>query len=201
MNQIWLRHPNGNGRIFGNDAEADATSYLDRDSSIGDSVDVSDSRLYNSRASDNALISRASIWDSSIIDKCKVIGGERGIVIVDSLLAGKTRVYGNATLHDVSLRNVFVFGDAVLEGGWNADEHLRIHRGTWSRPPRYKVIEGENIRVVLSECTDDHFHLACWCLPRATWFRKGYRQRLGARSGWTPAQIEFAFDTFSAWAG
>lgn len=200
MNQIWLRHKNGGGKKFGNDCDVSADTYLDRQSSVGDSAEIYDSRIYDSKVYGSALVSRASVWESTLTDTVRVMGGEKGAVIVDCLLSEDTRISGDSTLYGVNLRNARVFGDAVLEGNWELDEFVSIHRGKWNQPPRYKVIEDENIRVVLSECTGDHFHLGCWCLPRATWFRKGYRQRLGAHSGWTPAQIEFAFDAFSGWA-
>lgn len=200
MNQIWLRHPNGNGKKFGNDCDVSADSYLDRQSAVGDSAEVYDSRLYGSRVSDSAVIHRASVWDSIIGGTARILGGEKGAVLAECMISGDTRVSENPTIYGVHLRNARVFGDAVLEGDWSLEDFVSIHRGTWKQPPRYKVIEDENIRVVLSECTDDHFHLGCWCLPRETWFRPGYRQRLGAHSGWTPDQIQFAFETFSEWA-
>lgn len=200
MKQIWLRHPNGNGKKYGNDCDVSADTYLDQESSVGDLAEIYDSRIYESKVYGSAFISRASIWESTITDTARIIGGEKGAVVAECSLSGDTRVSGNPTLYGVLLNNARVFGDAVLEGDWSLTEFVSIHRGVWDRPPRYKVIDDENIRVVLSECTDDHFHLGCWCLPRETWFRPGYRQRLGARSGWTPQQVEFAFDTFSAWA-
>lgn len=187
--------------VYGNDADVSPDTYLDRQSSVGDSGEVSESRIYESRVSDSALIHRASVWESLIGGKTRIMGGEKGVVVAEAILSGSTRIANNATIYGVFLHNVWVFGDAVLEGDWSLKEFVRIHRGTWTQPPRYKVIEGENIRVVLSECVDDHFHLGCWCLPRETWFRPGYRQRLGAHSGWTPSQIELAFQTFSEWAG
>lgn len=200
MRQIWLRHKNGGGRVFGNDASADADTYLDRKSSIGDSAETYDARIYNSQIYDSAIVHRASVWDSSIGGTSRILGGEKGAVLADCSLLGDTRISENPTIYGVFLRNARVFGDAVLEGNWSIDEFVSIHRGMWVQPPRYKVIEGDNIRVVLSECVDDHFHLGCWCLPREIWFRPGYRQRLGAHSGWTPAQVECAFNTFSSWA-
>lgn len=200
MRQIWLRHKNGGGKVFGNDADVSADSYVSRHSSVGDFAEVFDSRIYDSRVSDSAIVHRASVWDSIIGGSSRVLGGDKGAVLAECILSGDARISDSPTIYGVFLRDARIFGDAVLEGDWSITDFVRIHRGIWLQPPRYEVIQDENIRVVLSECVDDHFHLGCWCLPRETWFRPGYRQRLGLHSGWTPEQIQFAFDTFSSWA-
>lgn len=201
MNSLYLRHRNGNGKIFGNDAEVDKETFLDRTSSVGDNAEVHNSSIgQNSIVCDNAQVVNASLSNTTTRENARITGCSGTVFIADSEISGESRIWGAPCIQGVNLRNARVFGDAILIGEWALDEYVRIHTGVWHRPPRYRLIEGDNINVILSECVDGHFHLGCWCLPRETWFRKGYRERLGKRSGWTPAQIELAFDTFNQWA-
>jgi hypothetical protein len=204
MNQIWLRHRNGGGKKYGNDCEVGPESYLDRLSRVGDSAEIYYSQIIDSLISDDALVSNAWIEKSSISGNVRVVGFPTSwpecLIVYNSRLSGATRIRDRAGVINVDLCGPVISGDARLIGPWSLNDCVRIHAGTWNQPPRWTLIDGENVDVVLSECVDDRYHLGCWCLPRETWFRDGYRQRLGKRSGWTPQQIEFAYDTFSQWA-
>jgi hypothetical protein len=179
MRDIWLRHHNGNGKKYGNDAEVSPDTFLDRTSVAGDRVEVYGSQVLNySTLTDDTLVINSVIKSSTLAGACRII---------------------NSTVEDVELRNVRVTAGAHLIGPWALDECVRIDSGIWRKPPRFYVVKGINIRVVLSECTEDRYHLGCWCLTYDKWTREGYRQMLGKYAGWTPAQIEKAFDTFTAW--
>lgn len=179
MRDIWLRHRNGNGKKYGNDAEISPDTVLDRTSVAGDRVEVYGSQILNySTLTDDTLVINSVIKNSTLAGACRVI---------------------NSTVQDVELRNVRVTCGAQLLGPWALDEFVRIDAGVWYRSPRFHVVAGENIRVVLSECTADRFHLGCWCQSYEKWTREGYRQMLGKYAGWTPTQIEEAFDVFTAW--
>lgn len=199
MRQLWLRHRNGGGKKYGNDCEVSDDTSLDRTSAVGDEAEVYDSIVRGSCIYGQSIVSRALVLSSTVRDQCRIIGSGGRPVIKDCDLSGTTKVWQAPTLHNVDLVDVRVYGTAKLEGPWSLKEFVRIHRGTWTAPPRYLLIEGENINTILSECVDDHYHIGCWCLPRETWFRKGYKERLGAHAGWTPEQIELAFNTTVGW--
>lgn len=200
MNQIWLRHKNGGGKKYGNDCEVSADTYLDRKSSVGDAVEVYTSLIYGSLITNDSLVSNARIHSSTIKDQCRIVGSGPGVNIVNSELTGNTRVWGHAVIMDVTLENVRVYGNAILQGPWELREFVRVHRGIWLKPPRYVLIDAENIDTVISECVPGFAHIGCFCRSYTDWFRPGYRQMIGKRSGWTSQQVEFTFDTFSTWA-
>lgn len=200
MNQLWLRHRNGGGRKFGNDCEVSADSFFDRKSSIGDTAEIYSAQIHNSVIFDEVIIANATIFRSTLRDQVRVIGGKGGIHLTDCDLSGKTRIWNNAVLDSVTLNGVLVYGDCVLSGPWSLSDCIRIHRGHWPKPPRHVLIEAENIDTIISECVPGFAHIGCWCKSYEEWFRPGYRQMIGKRSGWTPQQIELTFDTFSEWA-
>lgn len=171
----WLRHKNGGGKIFGNDAEVSADTFLDRSSIIR-----GDSNVYHSH-----------IEESEIIDSIIV-----GATVRDSVL-NYSRTWDSPVIESVSLKEVAVFGNAILRGPWSLDGPVRIHAGVWTAPPRWDIIEG--MKVSISECTEGRFHLGCWCLPYETWARPQYRQRIGARAAWSDMQIAQAFKRFTEW--
>jgi hypothetical protein len=199
MNQIWLRHQNGNGKKFGNNCEVSDDSFLDRSSCVGDNAEIFNSRVVDgSVISDNARVSGALISGSNVRDNACVMGYPIA-EISGCDLSGNTRVWQSPRLQNVTLRDVSVFGDAELYGPWELNAAVRIHAGAWSQPPRWRLIQGENIHVVISECVEDRFHVGCFCEPYSEWARPGYRERLGARAGWTPEQIEIGFEWFTRW--
>lgn len=183
VDQVWLRHKNGNGRIYGNDAEISLDSYLDKESSIGDKA-----QCFN-----------GAIIRSVLADNVSVAGYPNPIKIADCELSGNTRLWQCPSLREVSLRDVSVYGNARLIGPWSLSERVRIHQGEWLKPPRYQVIEGNGIRTVISECANNCFHIGCWALPYNVWTRPKYRQRIGAVAGWTPAQVEETYQWFTRW--
>ena len=202
MNQLRLRHRNGGGAKWGNDAEVDSQSFLHRTSSVGDSAEVHGSIIDEGcLIADSAQVVNAHLTRTSVTGNARITGtGTHPVSISDSDVSGETRVWGGPSIQGVRLHNARVFGNAVLVGEWEITDYLRVHAGYWLSPPRHALIEGPNVDTIISECEGDNFHIGCWCLPRETWFRKGYRQRLGKVSGWTPEQIEFTYDSFASWA-
>lgn len=203
MRQIWLRHKNGGGKKYGNDCEVCPKSFMDHSSSAGDNVEVYDSRVIKSFLSDNAHVSNAHVERSIISGDARVVGYYAPwpdcLVIIDSNLSGNTRVRELACVSQVDLANVVVYGRAELLGPWCLSESVRIHQGRWEAPPRYAVIEGNGLRVVVSECVNDCFHLGCWTQTYERWTRPGYRQLLGKHAGWSKEMIEAAYDYFTTW--
>lgn len=196
MKQIFLRHKNGGGRVYGNDAIVTDDTFLDRQSSVGDDAEVYSSQIIDSAVSDSAVIHQGIIEHSSISGKARVFGG----FVYNSNLSGQARVWGAPIIAHCSLRNVFVYGEADISG-FALDAFVRIHAGHWTKAPRWKVINSPGIlvKVTISECTEDRGHIGCWCLPYETWFRPGYRQRIGQVSGWTPGMVEETYEAFKTW--
>lgn len=179
MKQVFLRHKNGGGKVYGNDALVTADTFLDRKSSVGDSAEV-----YHS-----------TIIDSIVGDKSIIVGGR----IEGSSLGGQTHVWDNPTITDCSLSNVFVYGDAVLVG-FRLDAFVRVHAGRWVNPPRFERLSGPGLELTVSECVPGFGHIGCKCESYENWFRPGYRQMIGKRCGWTPEMVDFTYQKFQDWA-
>jgi hypothetical protein len=182
MKQVFLRHKNGGGRKFGNECEVSDDTFLDRRSSVGDRAEV-----FN-----------ASIHNSIVCDDTRVHGYPNPVSITDSALTGNTRVWQAPTISDCSLSNVSVFGTAVV-AGVTLDGFVRLHAGLWVSAPRFERLSAPGLEVTISECVPGYGHIGCWCKPYETWFRPGYRQRIGKVSGWTPAMVEFTYERFRVW--
>lgn len=173
-----------NGSIYGPNAEVLGESLLGRDSIIAGKTDIVDSLVgFGSVVTDSFVVD--SDVRNSHLSHCRLLG---------------------AMVNDVDLWGVTVI-KALLHGEWSvAVRGLRFDRGRWFSPPAYALVGDPNqrddepgVKVVISECQDDRFHIGCWCETYADWTRAGYRQRLGKSAGWDPTQIEFAFDCFTDW--
>lgn len=196
MQQIWLRHKNGNGRVYGNSALVTPDTFLDRGSSVGDDAEVYGATIIRSAVTDRALVSQSHVEDSLISDDSRALGG----VILNSTLSGYARTWGNPSIADCALRNAFVYEGAIVEGV-TLDAFVRIHIGEWHVAPRWEVISSPGIlvEVTISECAEGRAHIGCYCRTYDDWFRPGYRQMIGKRSGWTPAMVEECFQAFKGW--
>lgn len=192
MKQVFLRHKNGGGRIYGNDALVTASTFLDRGSSVGDDAEVYDSELISSVVTDHAVISGARIVDSYISGEVRVLGA---VNVTNSTLSGQCRLWGDAKIADATLHNVFVFGDATVDG-FSLSAFVRIHSGVWVSAPRFEILRAANLEITISECTEDRFHVGCFCRPWVTWARQEWRQRIGRAAGWPLELIEEGFQWF-----
>ena len=197
MHQVWLRHKNGGGKKFGNDCEVDVATFLDLSSSVGDAAEVRKSEITDdSTIADQSVVSGASVHNSYVHGQSLILAA--GPLYVSDSDLDAVRAWDHPSIHNCQIAQASIFGEAVLEGV-SLDAPLRIHAGFWDHPPRHHLISGNGIEVTLSECVDDKFHIGCFCLPYDTWTRPNYRQRIGAHSGWTPTQIETAFQKFTEW--
>lgn len=171
----WLRHRNGGGRIFGNDADV-IDSYIDRASAIGDRVEVYESRVYSSVLSDDVIVG--------------------GAIIENSHLSGSARII-NSQIQDVDLHNAKVFGRAYLVGPWSLSGFVRLH-GIWHRAPKFTEISDGDVHVMLSEChLADYWHVGCWCRPWETWRTRGHAY--GKAAGWSKGLVDEALAILSGW--
>lgn len=145
----------------------------------------------------SAVIGASVICDSTIVGKSVI----RDSTAVESWVEDSSlerSVVAHSDIINVDLAGVTVT-DAELHGPWEMRHPIVIDRGKWFRPPAFALIAGEGIDIVISECVDDRYHIGCFCATYAKWTARGYRERLGKYAGWTPAQIEMAFETFTDW--
>jgi hypothetical protein len=180
-----MRHRGpGNGSIYGPNAEVCSETFLSRDSAVFGDTDIVDSVVRSSRVYDSRLY--GAVVEGSYIERCRVF---------------------RASVERSTLSGLTVLGGADVVGVCVHAPGLRIDRGEWlARMPAFAYIGERNqpddepgIKVLISECVENRFHIGCWCLTYQDWTREGYRERLGKSAGWTPSQIEFAYDTFTDW--
>lgn len=173
-----------NGSIYGPNSEVFEGSMLGKDCIVTGDSTVFRSRVHNTSFVDSSLLVDSGVSHSHLWN-CRVL---------------------NSYVKDVNLGGVTVV-NALLVGEWSCDVvGLRFDRGVWHREPASAVIGEPNqrndepgVKVVISECQDDRYHIGCWCETYDRWTRVGYRERLGKSAGWQPAQVELAFDTFTDW--
>jgi hypothetical protein len=181
-----MRHRgSGNGSIYGPNAEVSRDSLLELECHVRGDSDVVDSRVKLASVIIDSRLYRADVAHCTL-DRCRVF---------------------QATVEYCTLTGVTVKDGAHVYGVYITAPGLRIDRGEWrGDPPAFAYIgerdqpdDEPGVKVLISECVEDRFHIGCWCLTYQEWTRERYRERLGKSAGWTPAQIEFAYDTFTDW--
>jgi hypothetical protein len=179
-----MRHRGpGGGSIYGPNAEVSGDSLLELECHVRGDSDVVDSKVKLSSVIIDSRLYRADVAHCTL-DRCRVF---------------------QATVQYCTLTGVTVKDGARVYGVSLTAPGLRIDRGEWWREPPAWAVVGQardcdtGVRTVISECREDRFHIGCWCLTYEEWTREGYRERLGKSAGWSPDQVEFAYDCFTDW--
>ena len=178
-------HRNGGATIIGTESHVSHDSYCDQKAKIFDSI-VHNSTIIGESRLDHSQITRATIdhviAEKSFIADASVSNSYLHDTVVASLKGQTPLVRG------VVLRGVVVEGNAVLQGPWRLEGAARIPTGTWTRPPRFIEIRGENLFVGVTESTDGYALIACRRKPIKQWFRAG--PRLGRILGWSTGEVK-----------
>jgi hypothetical protein len=159
----YLRHKNGNGRIF-DISEVCERSFLDRSSFVHKESSVWLSKITGSQIS-GSIISNSVIRDSwiensdirgghivSSVVACELIVGNPRIT--RSQILGRARIAHTTQIDNCRFRDLTVFGSAVLQN-W-PDELFRwmpglhISRGLWARPPRVQAVSAWDVTLTES---------------------------------------------------
>lgn len=197
---MYLRHPNGRGKLF-DDAEANLATRISRDSSASGQSKLRDCWLAEgSHAKDHCQIYGGQYCSTEIRGKTICAGSPNvtgslldcwevsgNVHIVGASLLGSTEVCDNAWIQDATLRDAIVYGDVRIAG--KKEFTGRIHEGLWLWPPKHIKLPWCD----LSECIDGKVILDCRCRHYDYWMRHG--AKLARRWGWEKDMIEMTLDT------
>jgi hypothetical protein len=202
----YLRHKNGNGKIFDN-SEVCERSTTDRVTQVsGDSgvwtSDIRGSRIINSTVTDsvvtNSWVENSEVHNAKI--GFSVIAAElvtSGATIFNSKVLGRSRVAHDAVLKNVRIRDLTVKGDALLMD-WPDDVfdgcQGYISRGVWRRAPRVIRLD---FGVTITESVPGYAYVACREHSIDHWFVAG--DRIGKAQGWTYAQVDQVRRVLEVW--
>jgi len=201
----YLLHKNGRGRLYG-DAEANANTYISKDSSASGMAKLRDCRLENrSHAEDRCQVYGGDFRTCLIYGKTIVAGSPKarcsqldcsevsGSPMLDSVVA----VRGAEICDSPSLRGgmvaplvldgAIIYGSPVILGSFTVTG--RVHEGTWTRAPKHIKLPWCH----LSECIDGKVLLDCRCRTIDYWMRHGIK--LGRRWGWSEDMISVTINT------
>lgn len=194
----FLRHKRGSGRIDSS-SEACAFSLVDKNSILSEKTSVFSSAIKNSRIK-NSLVCGAIVEDS-IVENTIVTGGriswgsavECEMVadyaeIINSVVAGASRIVHTAYLENVCLKNLTVSGDARLIDWTNQFFDGRegyISRGEWRRPPRILRLEKG---LTVTESVPGFAYCGCYEFEIPRWLKIG--DRYGKKLGLTLEVVE-----------
>lgn len=181
-------------------SEADAKSYVDRDSDIRDDSSIWRSKIIASQVTESVV--SGSVIEGSHIAFSNVHGayienseiaaefiGENTRILNCSIF-GKSRVTNGAFCRNVKFKDLTVSGSARLID-WNqeADDvfqghHGYISRGLWTRPPRVFCVSPT---ITVTESVPGFAFMHCRERSIEFWIKAGHRY--GAACGWTADQI------------
>ena len=179
----YATHRNGRGSLIGTDIHCSHDSYVDAASTISGRSVIVGSTIVNSTVIDSVILGAAIA--NSVISECII-----------------TPLHGKSPSVDlVEITRAIIEGNTQLIGPWklSADQvEARIPCGVWYRPPLYRevvgesAIEGYQVKVGITESTDDHALIACMRKPISQWLGRSPDRspgrRLGRILGWTDNQ-------------
>jgi hypothetical protein len=206
---MFLRHPNGNGKIYGDNAEVCPQTTLKKSDVFGECLiwqsiiqnsQVENSDIYNAHIVNSqiigSLITGGFISDSFI--NCELVTGNAQIF--NSKLYGLCRIGNSAIIHDSKISNLTVRGNAEVNFSNNSSDFESfdgqrgyVSRGTWTRPPKVKRFD---FGITVTESVDDFAFVGCREMKISTWL-KG-RHRFGKACGWDIHQIDAVAEFLSS---
>lgn len=208
---IFLRHHNGNGKVWGHHALIDNSSFLDRRSNLFDSADVWDSKLLNTQVKGESLVR------SSFLQNCK-IGSEHlrsevsnaflhtsfinggqvlGATLNNCYVEGECVIRGQVSLTDCNFGGAVVIeGNVTLKNLFLRGKH-RIGFGDWMQAPRYIEIDNSEIQVGITESTEGCAYIGCQRKPIEQWLKGS--ERFVKVAGWDKHSAEIVIETLREW--
>lgn len=201
----YLRHPRGFGKLF-DDAEANASTFIDRTSSASGSAKLRDCKLLEgSSAEDRCQVYGGEFFESLIKGDQIVAGSPRvnkstlwcsevsgSPIILDSVLIGSTEVCDSPSIVGARLVNATVYGSPKIvypEG----DITGRVHEGIWTRPPKHIKLPWCDLSECVVKNGEQHVLLDCRCRSVSYWMKHG--PKLARRWGWNQDQIDVTIST------
>lgn len=204
---VRLRHQNGSGSLY-DQCEADAATFLSKHSELKAESEAFEARIEDSIVSNSLIykahIHRSIVSNSLITGACQIFNSSIdcetivGTPSIDySMLSGKTRIWGNPLIYNVSIKDLSVFGDACLIGEWSMEGKLgRIGLGVWTRPPR--VVRYDDLQITITESVPGYAYIGCRLHPLSWWFKIG--DKIGKAAGWTAYQVQRTRELFQVWS-
>ena len=183
MAHLWLRHQNGNGRVY-DDSEICEVSIATAKSNIKSHSSVWSSKIIDSTISGstitNAVINRSVIRQTLVsggciensIVKCEIVTGNAEIS--NCKVLGASRIAHNAKLSNVAIKNLTVKGEAVLEN-WHIKDVFDgcfgyVSHGIWQRPPKLKRLD---CGFTVTESVPGFAYVGCYQYEILHWLKIG----------------------------
>lgn len=200
-----LRHRRGRGLLL-DDAEANRSTYLSKDSTASGFSKLRDCELYSSNATGRSQIYGGKYWRSTIggqticaghptvCDSILLCSEVSGTPTLDRVHAtGNTEICDSPQLIGTAddyfrAQNAIIYGNPIIQGAFTVTG--RVHEGTWTRAPKHVKLPWCH----LSECINGKVILDCWCRPAEWWLRFG-PQKAREKWEWSEDQIWVTLET------
>lgn len=186
MITMRMRHPNGGGWVYGNDAYVTKDSYVSTDSTAYNECKVIQSTLKHSHVGNSAVVSTSTLFSVKAGGWTRTHKGELSFCSMSDYAT----IEGNE-------RSV------IVRGSENKHIHIGgrmwLDKGRWERAPRYVEVQSGNGTIVgVTECVEGHAHVGCMCKPLVDWLKNG--TDYGKAAGWTENAVALIRKTFEEWA-
>lgn len=213
---LYQRYKNGSGKIFGETAEIDGDSLLDRQSFIGDTADIWQSKIFSSRVQGKARLRNAIVENTSVgvaqgTGLTEVVhshlvqsdfwnGQAFGAYLENSTVRHSVRIAGHGkgvkVINSTLENEATVTGEAVLYG-LTIGGKMRIGEGIWERPPRYFYLRNDIADIGITESVNGQAFVGCTSKKMNDWIKKRYLWQKA--SGWTDEMITTLKLLFESW--
>ncbi len=207
---IFLRHKNGNGKVWGLTADIDRDSFLDKSSNLFDDSDVWQSRIidttiaFDSKVRNSVLLHSkvgSQYFESEITDsRLKYSFIEGGKVL--GAVVNNSYVSQNCVVKGGYLENCHLTGSVVIENqpilkNVRLYGQMRIGYGTWERTPRYLHLKTDTIDCGVTESSDGYAYIGCQRKKIKDWLKGA--KRYSAIAGWNEEMTETVIKQLQEW--